>query len=203
VHRPPQPPPRTMHPGPARNHSGAGCDSASSREAVATIAPASFTSTAFTPDVPMSIPRCTPSSVSGCAAVSELRRLFRNRPLLALTAAGRRHGRKGFALPAKQLWPHLGASWPLFKTSEHVGLCKPRQVLSITTESRPDDRASSNQIPRHARVRACMHLSRQRHSILRLTSVCCRIRSEPGCAYQEPKHYRSSRRRRYSRARQD
>ena len=44
------------------DHSGAGCESASSRAAVATTAPASFTSTAFTPDVPMSIPRYTSSS---------------------------------------------------------------------------------------------------------------------------------------------
>ena len=50
--------------GSCSDQSGAGCDSVSSHEAVATIAPASFTSTAFTPDVPMSIPRYTHPSLS-------------------------------------------------------------------------------------------------------------------------------------------
>src|SRR3954451_21189990 len=75
------------------DHSGAGCDSASSRAAVATIAPVSLTSTAFTPDVPMSIPRYTPSSLSP-DAVRDLR--------VALSATDRFE----FHLPLRQIVPH-------------------------------------------------------------------------------------------------
>src|SRR3954447_1265792 len=83
----------TQPSGSCSDHSGAGCDSASSRAAVATTAPASLTSTAFTPDVPMSIPRYTPSSLSP-VAVRELK--------AALSATGRFE----LHLPLRQIVPH-------------------------------------------------------------------------------------------------
>src|SRR4051795_5630228 len=49
----------TQASGSCSENSGAGCDSSRPCEAVATIAPVSFTSTAFTPDVPTSIPKNT------------------------------------------------------------------------------------------------------------------------------------------------
>jgi hypothetical protein len=56
---------------------------------------------------------------------------------------------------------------------------------------------------RHARIRACIHLSRpSRSNVLTRTSYRG-IRSGPRCAYQEPRHCRSSRRRHYTRAHQD
>src|SRR3954454_8318723 len=51
----------TQASGSCSENSGAGCDRSRPCEATATIAPASFTSTAFTPDVPTSIPRNTNS----------------------------------------------------------------------------------------------------------------------------------------------
>src|SRR6059058_3519625 len=73
----------TQASGSCSDQSGAGCDRASSREAVATIAPASFASTAFTPDVPMSIPRYTnippfrlPRGRANCVAFPAKCRLF-------------------------------------------------------------------------------------------------------------------------------
>src|SRR6266487_3017219 len=65
----------TQASGSCSENSGAGCDNSRPCEAVATIAPTSFTSTAFTPDVPTSIPRNTNSPPLNSRAVGDLRRL--------------------------------------------------------------------------------------------------------------------------------
>src|SRR5664279_4570695 len=110
----------TQASGSCSEKSGAGCDSERPHDAVATIAPTSFTSTAFTPDVPTSIPRYTPIPPCGCpccgqSALPSLHGI----PCFLLLAGRCRRARAAAADALRQIVPHHDVDPDLVLFAEH------------------------------------------------------------------------------------
>src|SRR5438105_10384982 len=146
--------------GSCSENSGAGCDRSRPCEATATIAPASFTSTAFTPDVPTSIPRNTNSPSCGLHAAGDLRRLFRNGYFPRPSVTGGPYQRPGARCPS--------TSAALLLLHRAIPPCKrtlkgPEHSRNLTSGIRACC-VRSNETSRHARIRACTHLSTQDRS---------------------------------------